>query len=74
MCIRRGCYRHEDLTLERPCPRVPGQRQHGLGKKIPPYGFEYPGYLRLPPLIQTGAPSSTPQTFQIGYLLTEAMT
>ena len=24
---------------------------HGLGLKIPPYDSEYPGYLRLPPLI-----------------------
>ena len=38
-----------------------------------PERFEYPGYLRLPPLIQTGTQSSTPQTSQMGYLLTEVM-
>ena len=40
---------------------------------IPPYNSEYPGYLQLPPFIQMGTQSSTPQTSQIGYLLTEAM-
>ena len=41
---------------------------------IPPYDSEYTGYLRLPPLIQMGTQSSTLQTSQIGYLLTEVMT
>ena len=42
-------------------------------KYIPPYDSEYPGYLWLLPLMQTGTQSSTPQTPQIGYRLTEVM-
>ena len=47
---------------------------HSLGLQKPPYDSEYPGYLRLPALVQKGTQTSTPQTFQIGYLLTEALT
>ena len=39
----------------------------------PPYGSEYPGYLRIAPLVQTGIQSSTPQPAHIGYLLTEVI-
>ena len=47
---------------------------HGLCQKIPPYAFEYPGYLRVPSLTQTGTQSSIPQPPpKIGYLLTEVM-
>ena len=42
-------------------------------KYIPTYDSEYPGYLRLPPLIQAGTQSSTPQPPQTGYFLTEVM-
>ena len=49
--------------------RVPPPAQH-----IRASVRRYPGYLRLPPLIQTSTQSSTPQTAQIGYLLTEALT
>ena len=34
-------------------------------------GFEYPGYLQAPPLIQTGTQSSTPKKNRRGYRLTE---
>ena len=34
---------------------------HGLGQKIPLHDSEYPGYLRLHRLKQTGDPSSTPK-------------
>ena len=47
---------------------------HGLGQKLAPCDSEHPGYLRLPPLTQTGTQSSTPQAPQIGYLSTEALT
>ena len=34
--------------------------------KYTPCGFEYPGYLRVPSLTQTGAPSSTPKKSRSG--------
>ena len=43
---------------------------HSLGLNIPPHDYEY---LRVSSLIQAGTQSSTPQTSQIGYLLTEVM-
>ena len=38
-------------------------------KIYPPHDSEYPGYRRLPPLMQTSTQSSTPHTSTIGYLL-----
>ena len=36
-------------------------RNHSLGVNIPPRDSEYPGYLRLPPLMPKSVQSSTPQ-------------
>ena len=52
---------------------IHGLATHSRGSKLPPYNSEYPGFLRVRHLIQTGTQSSIPQTPQIGYLLTEVM-
>ena len=53
-------------------PRFKKQKTYDseyLDENIPPRDSEYPGYLRLPPLIQAGIQSG--HTPQIGYLVTE---
>ena len=62
---------HRRPHVVRPAPVCMASQFIASVEIPPPYGCGYPGYLRPSSLIQMGTQNSTPQTPQMGYLLTE---